>query len=151
MIPCFPGFTRRFCDVDGNYRICERVDDSQAFVLGNVWDGMQTAQLRRIMEMRRHFGDCGNCTALKTCDICYARMFRCDRGQTGYDPDYDALCQQTRAVHTTMLQTYTAIMEENPTAFDRSYGSVPSRIHYGVHLKPLSPETMKKLECESLD
>ena len=116
-IPCIPGFTRRFCDVDGNYRVCERVDNSDAYRMGNVWDGPDPTQLIRIMEMRRHFGDCANCTALKVCDICYAKIPGCDSHNSGFDPMFDLQCQQTRKTANEMLRTYTEIMEVNPDAF----------------------------------
>ena len=150
MVPCFPGFSRRFCDVDGNYRICERVDDSEAFILGNVHDGLQTGKLQRIMELRRHFGDCANCTAVKACDLCYARIPHTDRAGTGYDPDFDALCRQTRSIYANLLLTYTEILEANPTALDKPSWANQPRIRYGVYPRPLAPETQKKLERESL-
>ncbi len=151
LIPCLPGFSRRFCDVDGNYRICERVDDSDVFVLGNVRDGLDANKLKRTMELRRHFGDCGNCTAIKTCNLCYARVPYTDRAEAGYDPHYDMLCRQTRAANEATLRTYTEIMESNPHAFDKPYEIKMPRIRYGVFPKPFTPETRKTLECEACD
>lgn len=116
-VPCLPGFTRRFVDVDGNYRVCERVDDSEAYKLGNVWDGPDVSRLERTMEQRRHFGDCANCQALKTCDICYGRIPDVD--VAGFDPMFDLQCQKTRQATVRLLQTYTEIMEVNASAFDR--------------------------------
>ncbi len=118
VVPCFPGFTRRFCDVEGNYRICERVDDSKSFIIGNVWTGPNAEQLNRTMELRRHFGDCANCTAIKTCDICYAQIPESDHAASGFDPLYDLQCQRTRKATETTLGVYTEIMEANPNAFD---------------------------------
>lgn len=153
MMPCFPGFTRRFCDVEGNYRICERVDDSAAFIIGDVWNGPDVEKLHRTMEMRRHFGDCANCTAMKTCDICYARIPNSDDMATGFDPLYDEQCQRTRTAALEMIRVYTEIMEENPEAFDFSVTLPPSRsdsLRYGVKVRPLSPETKERLRCESM-
>ena len=118
-VPCIPGFTRRFCDVDGNYRICERVDNSETYRLGNVWDGLDVGKLKRTMELRRHFGDCGNCPSLKICDICYARISETDAPHLGYDPWFDKQCLQIRKRSVEMLRYYTEIMESNPDAFDR--------------------------------
>lgn len=118
-VPCIPGFTRRFCDADGNYRVCERVDNSDAYLLGNVWDGLDAAKMKRTMELRRHFGDCGNCPSLKVCDVCYARMAQSDAAQAGYDPSFDRQCQTTRQASVELLRDYTEIMESNPDAFDR--------------------------------
>ncbi len=120
-IPCFPGFTRRFVDVDGNYRVCERVDHSEAFVLGNVRDGLDEAKMKRTMEFRRHCGDCANCMALRTCDVCYVRISESDAQEKGFDPQFDLQCQRTRQGMKTFIQTYTEIMEANPKAFDRPF------------------------------
>ena len=118
-VPCFPGFTRRFCDAEGNYRVCERVDDSEMYRLGNVHVGLDTKKLHRVMEMRRHFGDCGNCIALKTCHICYAKMLRSDAADSGFDPLFDIQCQQTRQVCREQMKTFTEVCEANPTAYER--------------------------------
>ena len=118
-VPCLPGFTRRFCDVDGNYRVCERVDNSEIYRLGDVWTGLDAAKMRRTMEMRRHFGDCANCVSLNLCNICYARIFHGDAAGEGFDSGFEATCLQTRRETITLLTAYTEIMEVNPKAFER--------------------------------
>ena len=40
IVPCLSGFSRRFCDIVGNYYPCERVDSSKRYLLGNVWNGL---------------------------------------------------------------------------------------------------------------
>ena len=126
--PCFPGFTRRFCDADGNYRVCERVDNSDVFKLGDVFGGLDPKRLRRVMELKRHFGDCGNCTSVQNCDICYARISNADDSQNGFDPFFDVQCQQKRATSKLQLVTYTEIMESNPKAFDKQLPTTPARL-----------------------
>lgn len=118
-VPCIPGLTRRYCDVEGNYRVCERVDDADACRLGNVHDGLDVRKFDRVMELRRHFGDCGNCEAIKFCDVCYARMPQSDAVDAGFDPKFDLQCQETRRTAMKMLKTYTEIMESNPEALER--------------------------------
>ncbi len=118
-MPCMPGFTRRFCDVEGNYRVCERVDDSLAYRLGDVWTGLDANKMRRTLELRRHFGDCANCVSLNTCDICYARIPCSDMVSGGFDPGFERMCHQNRESARTLLTAYTEIMEVNPKAFDR--------------------------------
>lgn len=150
MIPCLPGFTRRFCDVDGHYRVCERVDDSAAYRLGNVWDGLDSVQMERVLELRRHFGDCGNCSALKSCDICFARIPCSDKGHEGYDPNFDRQCREARRSHEKMLQLYTEIMEVNPAAFERhATDSGNSTLRFGAPNSRIDEETMDRLKLES--
>lgn len=153
-VPCLPGYTRRYCDAGGTYRICERVDNSDAFVVGDVENGLDPARLERIMEMRRHFGDCGNCTALKTCDICYARMPKCDDAESGYDPRFDLLCRQTRRRHEQLLPVYTTVMERNAEAFELppSGETLPPSIplRFGSPGSRLGEATRKMLELERL-
>lgn len=150
-VPCMPGFVRRFCDVDGNYRVCERVDDSHAYRVGNVWAGLDPEKLEYALELRRHFGDCANCISLKTCDLCYARIPHSDDVAEGFDPMFDLTCQKARETDKKMYTTYTEIMERNPAAFDHS-GSAnqpDSRpIHYATQNKHLSESIMDKLRCE---
>ena len=150
-VPCLPGFTRRFCDVNGNYRVCERVDDSQAFLLGNVWGGLDVEKLERTLELRRHMGDCANCTSLKTCDLCYARIPNSDGSSEGFDPAFDRLCQKTRENDRRMFAQYTGIMERNPKAFERPDSSNPpggKPLYYATRINRLDDAVEDKLRCE---
>ena len=133
-VPCLPGFTRRFVDVEGNYRVCERVDHTDAYVLGNVRDGLDVSRLEQTMERRRQFGDCANCDAMKTCDICYARISNPERPRNGTGSDCNRLCERTRQATRTLLRIYTEIMEVNPKAFDRPVSedySLFKKLHFG--------------------
>lgn len=152
-VPCLPGFTRRFCDVDGNYRVCERVDNSDFYIIGNVDHGLDPGKMERIMEQRRHFGDCGNCTAIKSCDICYGRIPKSDAPDEGYDPGFETLCRQTRQTHAATLPVYTGIMERNPRAFEQppvSEFTLPPEIplRFGAPGTRLDEEMQKRLENE---
>ena len=150
-VPCLPGFTRRFCDAAGNYRVCERVDDSQAFMLGNVWNGLDTEKLERTLELRRHMGDCANCTSLKTCDLCYARIPNSDGSNAGFDPAFDRLCQKTRENDRRMFALYTGIMERNPKAFERPDSSNPpggKPFYYATRINRQEDAVEDKLRCE---
>lgn len=151
-VPCVPGYTRRFCDAGGTYRICERVDNSDAYVIGDVDGGLDPARLERIMEMRRHFGDCGNCTAMKSCDICYARIPGSDAAENAYDPRFDLLCRETRRTHERMLPVYTGIMEHNRDAFDLvlTGETIPSPIplRFGTTIDRPNAEALKRLKEE---
>jgi hypothetical protein len=129
------------------------VDNSQSFILGHVETGPDAEKLHRMMELRRHFGDCANCTALKTCDICYARIPESDHAASGFDPLFDLQCQRTRDATASMLKIYTEIMEKNPAAFDWATDPPPSRtdsLRYGVIPKPLTEEELGKMGCEKL-
>ena len=150
-VPCLPGFTRRFCDVNGNYRVCERVDDSQAFRLGNVWTGLDVEKLERTLELRRHLGDCANCTSLKTCSLCYARIPNSDTVSDGFNQTFDLMCQTTRKADRRMFKVYTEIMDCNPKAFERSSSDVPpaaKSLYYATQINRLSDCTREKLCCE---
>lgn len=153
-VPCLPGLTRRFCDVEGNYRVCERVDDSQAFLLGNVWDGLDPEKLERVLELRRHMGDCANCVSLKTCGLCYARIPNGDGAGNGLDPAFDQLCRQNREIDKRMFSVYTGIMERNPKAFERPSSSSPpdtKTIYYATQTNRLDDAVLEKLRCEKRD
>ena len=153
LAPCFPGFTRRFCDVEGNYRVCERVDESETFKLGNVQTGLNHEKLERLMELRRAFGDCANCTAQKTCDICYARIPNSDDDASGFDPMFDLQCQRTRQALPAQLKMYTEIMEVNPNAFNIPGSNAKSSrlesLRYCVLSKQMSDETDERIQYES--
>ncbi|MDR1965049.1 MAG: radical SAM protein [Planctomycetaceae bacterium] len=151
-IPCVPGFTRRFLDVEGNYRICERIDHSNTYILGNVWSGLDRDKMERTMSLRRHFGDCGNCHALKVCDICYARIPESDAMESGFDPFFDLQCQRTRETTSLLLQTYTEIMERNKKAFERPPdGNLLQfkKLKYGSPSSRLGNEILEQLKLET--
>jgi uncharacterized protein len=150
-LPCIPGLNRRFVDAKGNYRVCERCDNSDAYILGHVQTGLDVTKLERTLELRRHFGDCGNCSSLKVCDVCYARIPESDAVKNGFDPFFDLQCQRTRAMTPKLLQTYTEIMEANPKAFDYPIDKdfVPfKKLKYGSPTSRLDQDILEKLNLE---
>ena len=150
-IPCIPGYTRRFCDVDGNYRVCERIDDSHAYKLGTVWTGPDPERLRRTMELRRHMGDCANCSAMKTCDICYARIPDSDAMDSGYDRLFDLQCQRTRMASKKFMASYVEIMERNNEAFGPLDGvRDPMQLKYGSQGADRNRMLMDQLRDENV-
>ena len=112
-----------------------------------------STQLIRIMEMRRHLGDCANCTAYKVCDICYARIPGSSTVDTGFDPMFDLQCQQIRKTTIEMLRTYTEIMETNPNAFELPIiqKSLPNdKLRFGtLSIKPDETD-LSKLKSEEI-
>ncbi len=150
MMQCLPGFARLFCDVDGKYRPCERVDDSEMLVLGNALTGLDVEKMRRVMELRRQLGDCGNCVSVRTCSLCFARIPNTDRCESGYDNDHERQCDQVRQSMIQTARAYMDVMERNPNAFDTEPAKRTrmDSIGAGVVVRPVPQEILERIRCE---
>lgn len=69
--PCIPG-SKLLVDVNGTIHICEKVSEtSKAFVLGNVYDGFDYNNIRKLLNIGALTAEkCQNCFAFNLCSIC---------------------------------------------------------------------------------
>lgn len=112
---CFPGARKIFVDVDGQLHMCERV--YRQFPIGDVWNGYDIQKVTDVFNQFSAFMDseeCRNCWAVQMCPHCFTV------GAGGEFPIQ--LKQEPCAAHRRELESvirhYSAILEENPTAFD---------------------------------
>ena len=110
LVTCLPGYSRRFCDVDGNYHICERVNESQKYIVGNVDKGIDSVRATELIYARSGMRECANCLALKNCNLCFA----------GFDNEVTpvSLCQSSRNSMASILKDYTTLMNCNTSIFE---------------------------------
>lgn len=125
LVTCMPGYSRRFCDADGNYRVCERVNESENYIVGHVDGGIDTGRSIGLVHARSQMPECGNCEALKNCRLCFA----------GFDSKGapEALCRANRIEIASALKDYTTIMNRDSTLFDKATDeeSAPlKKLHY---------------------
>lgn len=74
---CIPGSYRLFVTADGNFTICERVDDrNENFCLGNVDVGIDYKRLDRLLKItNKTITKCKSCWAAKLCSFCFKDIF----------------------------------------------------------------------------
>jgi uncharacterized protein len=113
---CFPGKRKAFVDVDGKLHICERIVNTCS--IGDVWRGFDLAAIKKLFDeyvalMNRQ--ECLNCWAFQLCPACFAMM--AEDGRLSLERT-QSLCASVKRNWARTLQTYCAILEKNPTAFD---------------------------------
>lgn len=118
IVPCLPGFSRRFCDINGNYYPCERVENSKRFLLGNVDIGYDAESASRLMRWFNETGDCANCVSVKTCNLCYAAIHGSDSELPLVRSRLESSCHRVNEATPPLLHKYVEIVERNPQAFD---------------------------------
>jgi hypothetical protein len=115
---CFPGSVRLFCSVEGNYYPCEKVDDADSPLLGNVWEGFDGSRADKLSAFPGDFADCGNCVIKRLCTVCPSiiRGFQATKGADS--AILRRRCETLKEERIAALITYTSMMERNPSAFD---------------------------------
>lgn len=73
---CLPGLKRTFVATNGDYYICEKDDQNDEHIIGNVETGMD---YQKILEMRDkvyrfHKENCQTCWAARFCGMCFATL-----------------------------------------------------------------------------
>lgn len=118
IVPCLPGFSRRFCDIHGDYYPCERVDGSKRYLLGSVRNGYDTKSAEKLIHWFNETTDCANCVSMKTCNHCYATIPMADTNLYQIKNQIQDSCSRVNEATPIILQKYVEIMECNPQAFD---------------------------------
>ena len=114
---CIPGVRRTFVDVQGKYFTCERVITAPEQRIGDVWNGIDLERVMTLLKTwnQANSAQCRYCWCLSHCMAgCFASL---TDGQVT-EAAKARLCTAFRRSRRRMLQQYTAILEENPAAFD---------------------------------
>lgn len=113
---CRPGKRKLFVDVQGRFHVCERVVNTCP--IGDVWNGYDLPRIQQLLDeyvtlMNRP--ECLGCWAVHFCPACFANM--ATEGHLSWERTR-SLCESTRHTLAETLQTYCAILDKNPQAFD---------------------------------
>ncbi|MDR2409133.1 MAG: radical SAM protein [Bacteroidales bacterium] len=118
---CLPGAVRLFCNVDGDYYPCERVEQSDSLRIGNVWTGIDFTKVKWMINLFLENVNCHQCIGEYICAICPTSMM--ENKDTG-EIDYRFIkeeCQQKINNLKKQLAYYVSINEENPNIFEQIY------------------------------
>lgn len=111
---CTPGLKRVFAAATGDFKICERVNESLR--IGHVSEGISVSQINDISykyaDLSKNY--CLNCYANRNCSACFASNFSTE----GFHEDKQQQCQLIRKTLLKDLADYCEVLEENPSAFD---------------------------------
>ena len=116
-VPCLPGFARRFCDTEGRYHICERVDSSERFTIGDVWNGLDTGKIKNLLAWYSMLVDCPNCVSKKICDHCFASVLNADQNDDTLNYTIQCMCSSVCQNAPNLLAAYTKAMNRNKEMF----------------------------------
>ncbi len=110
---CMPGVRKLYVDVEGTFRLCERVRHDSP-TLGNVDAGIDES-IRTGVYVHKYIEycleKCVHCWANRICDQCYIHAFKGDK----FDPSMkDKACVRTREVLAERLALITLFSIEHP-------------------------------------
>ena len=143
--PCLPGYSRRYCDINGNYHLCERVDDSKRFIIGNVDEGLDIVKIKDLIDWYNRIVRCGDCIAIKNCELCFAVMTQADESEETVSEHLHKICQRNRNGLPVLLSRYTETMMHNRNAFASS-AYVPEEANLPLTFIPLTEFQKRKEE-----
>jgi uncharacterized protein len=111
---CRPGRRKLHVAVDGNFHPCERTGDVMS--IGTIDSGITTEKVESLYSSFHDAlrGRCGDCWALRMCNICFAAQAE-NVGLVGYKfPVPEAACQSVRSHKEKLLKMMVRILEMPP-------------------------------------
>jgi len=111
---CVPGVRRIFCDTDGNFSLCERINPN--LYIGHVDKGVCADFVMQLIEnyVKTSSPDCIECWAIRFCPACYCQLYR-----DQYDISKKrAFCMAECQNLSLAMAVYCAVREENDHAWD---------------------------------
>lgn len=109
---CLPGEKKIYVTVDGDFKVCERIGNTQK--IGTVENGLDFDAIYKfyIEEFdRKNKNTCSNCWLVHNCSVCYAQCMN----SKGIDIDVqNKACSDARRIFKNQMIEYYEILEENP-------------------------------------
>lgn len=112
---CFPGVENLFVSTNGDFYICEKVDD--AICIGNVKEGYNFETIFYLLNNYVKIANsrCRNCWVRRLCGNCWANVIE----KNDFDESkMDYTCKNNRKYYDNMLKFYTEVRMKNIHAFD---------------------------------
>lgn len=119
---CIPGAVRLYCDIDGNYYPCEKVETSEPLRIGNVSSGIDAERVKKMIAFMGSVTDCEDCSGKHLCSICPSRITQTDTGESS-SRLIQKECEELAERLLPLLKEYTEIMEKDEHFFDGVYSS----------------------------
>ncbi len=112
---CLPGKRKLFVDCDGNYHMCEKIE--QSIPIGNVNSGIDVKKVKELINKYCELGesDCCNCWAKRLCGLCFANAIRGGKIDISFKREY---CIRQRQDILNNLIMYVSILEKRNDAFE---------------------------------
>lgn len=113
---CIPGQRRLFVTTRGEFKLCERIEDSPS--IGNVYEGYDADSIRKhfiVDYATLSLPECDHCWAFNLCSVCYAGHYT-KNGLNLSSKLRD--CSSCRAVTQYALSLYHELMEEDEHKLD---------------------------------
>ena len=120
-VPCPVGRIQIYCNTDGAYYPCEKIDvlpnNESFFSLGNAQTGFASQKSIAILNTFTLMSDCGNCVARRMCTICPSYIKHLHDSSLNGD-EFLFQCGMMRQSAKKIIAVYTSIMEQYPHFFD---------------------------------
>jgi uncharacterized protein len=119
---CVPGLRRVLVSVDGNFHICEKINES--LPIGNVEDGLDMKQIELIMDefVKKSSPRCRECWAIRLCSLCFIHAAT---DQLDFEKKENH-CKVHKQVLLHNMKLYCRVLDTNPNALDYMHDIVLS-------------------------
>ena len=140
---CIPGAIRIYCDINGNYYPCERVEFRDSFKIGDVWSGVDAKKVSKMVNYMSEVTECGKCVGKNLCGVCPAIITESKTNQYS-DLRIKSHCQTISNDLIKQLSQYVSLLKKQPNFFvkpsdiDVSLGNSEWTKHVSFIAKPLS-------------
>jgi uncharacterized protein len=111
---CVPGLRRIFVSTEGNFYICEKVNEGLS--IGNAEDGLDLRKIESIMEdyAKRSSPRCRECWAIRLCSLCFIHVVT---DKLDFENKEDC-CRVHKEALLHNLKLYCGILQANPNALE---------------------------------
>lgn len=111
---CIPGAQRLFVSVDGNFHICEKLDN--AYLIGNIENGLDRKRIEDFFEQYVALSrNCMDCWACRLCSLCFFNFI----SQGAFSAEHRSQeCDALKSRWDRVLRDYYHIFEADEHALD---------------------------------
>jgi uncharacterized protein len=114
---CIPGAVRLYCNINGDYFPCEKVETSNSLKIGEVSSGIDVSKVQRIIDYMSEVTNCSYCTGKHLCGMCPTSITE-TLPNIMTDSIIQQECKKLCNILPYRLQEYVSLMEQDSNVFE---------------------------------
>ena len=113
---CIPGMRSLFISTDGQYYPCEKMNDLNPLIIGNIFNGFDVENTAKLIDeyATKSLPLCASCWAYRFCGNCFMSSQADGRYSETLKTQY---CNGIKSYYYRMFQSYIDIVKKRPDAF----------------------------------
>jgi uncharacterized protein len=114
---CIPGAVRLYCNINGDYFPCEKMETSNSLKIGEVSSGIDVLKVQQIINYMSEVTNCSYCTGKHLCGICPTSITEI-LPNIMTDSIIQQDCKKLCNILPGRLQEYVSLMEKDSNVFE---------------------------------